>query len=267
MVFTYHHLPDFFHCSRDEVFHTLHSIEENPQEDLEIKNPSLVFFKRTIDYFLQQKKSSASWPKSQKLLTLKEFQDSLAQDSLLQESLISDSLNNESKRFKLKTALPSFLEWCDFLDDNNHLRDKILREKYQLVFDFNQTITDIVELKKLLHKTLDSKWREALFYFEEPGHVRLYEYLSNEELGLIALDESLVDLYQLNPRILENAGFFVVKPSLLEESIISSLLERNTPISLSSSYEHPSLKLGYLPYLQKDLRNTIHGLSTFDLFV
>lgn len=271
-LFTYHHLADYFKCDAEYVSATLQLIEKEygksthplPHHELNILNPSLAFFKQAIDYYLAYNEKntidhllSRHWPKSQKLFSISEC------IKIIQHN--QPFFFNE--RLKIKTSLTEFFQWCNLLETESSLSDKIENSNVQLVFDFNQSIVQADDLKKVFDKINNARWKKSLFYLEEPCETSLYECLTKEELSLIALDESLENISTLNTEIFKNAGYYVVKPSLINQDTINALILENKPISLSSAYEHPSLKLGYLPYLSKNLHNDVHGLSTFELFI
>lgn len=270
-TFTYHHLAEYFNCDTQQVISTLQLIENRYEkaslpisnDELDISNPSMAFFKQAIDYYLVNKNINTIdqafdlyWPKSQQLISINDYIETLRNNRSL----------DITERLKIKTSLNDFYQWCKVIEKEPFLAEKIEQSKVQLVFDFNQCITQKDDLKKVFEKINCAYWKKSLLYLEEPCEFSLYENLTKDQLSLIALDESLEHCFTINSDIFKNVGYFVVKPSLLKHEIIESLILENKPISLSSAYEHPSLKLGYLPYLSKNLNNNIHGLSTFCLF-
>ena len=257
--FTYHHLPDFFHTSKEEVISTLTSIEKNPKQVQNIKNTSLAFFKDAISTYLNDPEIENNlkdhWPKVQKLMSLDEFLNSYTLKNL--------ALND---RVKLKANPDEFQKFCQKIENQTDFSKWLETNQISIVLDFNQSINELSFLTNFLKNIEKLSWHKAILYIEEPSPTHLYKFLDKSALKLIALDESLGDFSKLEENLLHDVAFFVVKPSILNRSTIDSLLKYNKPISLSSSYEHPSIMIGYLPLLKLDLKNEIHGLSTFDLF-
>lgn len=262
-VFTYHHLPHFFGCNSETAVEVLEKIENDPLGNIDIANASLAFFKHTVDLHLKinnenriQEILKNCWPISQKLLALSEFH--------LQLKTSASILNDQ--RIKLKSTADELEEWCLFIEKNQDLQRKIIRSNCQLVFDLNQDITSADKLRKILKQLTSAHWSNNFLYLEEPATPEIYSCLSASELDKIALDETLQNLNQIEDSILTNVGFYILKPSLLSKETMQYLLSKNKKISLSSSYEHPSLKIGFSSFLSQELNNEIHGLSTFELF-
>lgn len=258
-VFSYHYLPNLFDLKTLDLIDVLELIQENPFRNINMPHPSLDFFLESIKNYKSYESDlevenalKKYWPKSQKLLTVKEF---------LQ---IHPNSLSEGDRYKLKVNFDGFSTWHNFITNHQSYLQQLIDKKIELVFDFNQTICDLEQLKFIFNHTLTSQWLPLLKYFEEPTLLKNYQYLSKIERSYTALDESL--LANPDEQLLLDCGFFIIKPSLLEASQIQKLLLYKKPVSLSSCYEHPSIKVGYLSYLKQNLFNTIHGLSTFEYF-
>ncbi len=269
--FTYHHLPLFFNCNEEEVLDTLNTISKNPKSNIISDNTSLNFFKSTIDLYLNLKEPQQLdhyvnnlWPHCQLLLPIDDFINKISKSPIF----------FKEKRIKIKTNYESLMNWCHSLNNNQHLLKTLNAIKCQLVFDLNQSIYEINELVDLIAMIKMAKWRSNFLYLEEPATPELYINLPIEDINLIGLDESLLKLEDRTSKLelftksvlLNNCAYYIIKPSILKKTTIDFLLQQNKPISLSSSYEHPSLKLGFTPYLNLNLNNKIHGLSTFEYF-
>lgn len=253
-VFSYHYLKDFFHLSVHDAEDALKKLQvflENKVYLDELKTEhflrdlpnSIAFFARGV-FSHQYPHQTPFLLKNQELVHYKNLKLSSFQ----------------SKRLKIKMDEAGISE----LFDHEENFQPLIEDQIELVLDFNQTLKaiDVHHLKKIIdHHPL----KDQILYLEDPLKAHDYHHLNKDELRLIGLDESLHQLVLHDKHLLENISWMVIKPSLYSFQFIHDLLQKDKNISISASYESPSIYRAFMPFIEQSKTN-IHGLSTFNIY-
>lgn len=253
-TYSYHYLKEFFHLSQHDAEEALNDLlnflEHNPglhQEQtinfLEGLPTSIAFFARGI--LAHQKPLETPFLLTNQALT---HYKKLSHQHLL------------SKRIKIKMDL----QGINFLFDHEENFKPLIDNKKEIVLDFNQTLTahDIHLLRKMIEK---HPLKNQILYLEDPVKPHEYKHLNKEELHLVALDESLAHIALHEKHLLENISWLVIKPSLYSHQFVENLFTQKKKITISSSYESPSIYRAFLPLIEMS-KMSIHGLSTFNIY-
>lgn len=253
-TYSYHYLKDFFHLSVHDAEDALKKLQIFLEEKFFLDAIKTEHFLQdlphSIAFFARGIFSHQSPQKMPFLLTNQEL--------VHYKNLNLSSF--QSKRLKIKMDESGISELFDREENFRPLLD----DKIELVLDFNQTLKaiDVHHLKKIIdHHPLKSQ----ILYLEDPLKAHDYHHLNKEELKLIGLDESLHQVALHDKHLLENIPWMVIKPSLYSFQFIHDLLQKGKNISISASYESPSIYRAFLPLIEQSKKN-IHGLSTFNIY-
>ncbi len=234
-TFYYHHLENFFALK-------LHQVESEITKlfDLGISPyPCLSFFKESIEsYFASMDQKQ----KSIELMGLTNLDSFRAQ-------------NSAYKTYKIKIHKNSLSE-AELFELRNY--------SGKFIFDANQSLS-VTEFQKIFDQILANDLMDKVSYFEEPIKSADLISISKDLLSKIALDETLFTQKEtIVEKIFDHLSCLVVKPSMIDLAKREFFYHSGKNITLSSSYEHPSLYHGFFKEALK-VKNNIHGLATFDI--
>ena len=172
------------------------------------------------------------------------------------------SFYQNSKCLKIKIA-PSSVEKCIRLINELHRQNSTL--KIRLDGNRKFELFELIAFENKLKKNISPFSFSLIDYVEEPfkNFSDTYLFLKRSELK-IAMDESFLTLKSLSEKDFPEDIPVVIKPSLSGLSTIYNwmLIHSKKRIIISSSYEHPTVKIG-LDFLAAQRSFEYHGLENF----
>lgn len=190
------------------------------------------------------------------------FDNNEFQQNELYRSRRGPSAYINSKCLKIKIAPTSIDKTIRLLNELHSLNQELIfRLDGNRLFELN----DFVEFTKSLENNIPEAAFNKIDYIEEPFKNFSDTYLFQKRSPIkIAMDESFSTLYTLSTEDFPEDIPVVAKPSLFGVSCIYNWMETHTKnrIILSTSFEHPTVKIG-LDFLAQKRPSEFHGLENF----